>query len=189
MSQVSNIEKNEDETQGIRLPIDGLFEFIADRIGGSKSKEVLRFLKFGTVGTLGAIIDLGISNILMATILVPIGDMQLVNTNIAQTISFIAAVISNFIWNRYWTYPDSRSRPLGEQLTLFAFISTVGWIARFIWISFAAVPFGNFVADIGTFPERVSNQLGATIAIFFGIFVVMIWNFIVNRLWTYNDVD
>ena len=191
MSQASSIEKS--KNQGIRLPIDGLIEAVAERIGGSKSKEVVRFMKFGFVGTLGAFLDLGVSNILFATIFPPTdtttGEIILINTLTAATISFTVAIISNFLWNRYWTYPDSRSRPLMKQLLLFAFICTVGWIGRTIWISFATEPFTNYVINMSTFPDELAGRLGASLAIFCGIFVVMIWNFAVNRYWTFNDVD
>jgi len=45
---------------------------------------------------------------------------------IAGTISFIAAITSNFIWNRYWTYPDSRSKPVPHQLAQFVVINVMG---------------------------------------------------------------
>ncbi len=32
-------------------------------------------------------------------------------------------------------------------------------------------------------------KLGSMATWFVGVIVVMIWNFIVNRLWTYNDVE
>lgn len=191
MSQATSIE-TEKKYEGLRLPIDGLIEWVADKVGGSKSKEVVRFLKFACVGLLGAIIDLGVSNVLFATILPPsdsVGEVILINTLIAATISFTAAILSNFFWNRYWTYPDSRSRPLMQQLILFAFICTVGWIGRTIWLSFATKPLTEFVAGVSSFEPDIAGRAGASLAIFMGIFVVMIWNFVVNRLWTFNDID
>ena len=59
--------------------------------------ERTRFLKFMAVGAFGALVDFGIANLLSHFF-----DMQLV---FAGTISFTCAVVSNFIWNRYWTYP------------------------------------------------------------------------------------
>jgi putative flippase GtrA len=74
-------------------------------------KERTRFLRFAAVGLIGAVIDFGIMNLLTQAF-----HMDLVP---AGTISFISAVISNFIWNRYWTYPESRSRPIVKQLVMF----------------------------------------------------------------------
>jgi putative flippase GtrA len=76
------------------------------------SKERNRFFKFALVGAIGAAIDFGVMNLLSHGIL----ELPLVT---AGTISFLCAVISNFTWNRFWTYPESRSRPLLNQLGMF----------------------------------------------------------------------
>lgn len=198
MSQATsvNMEQETTEHRSISLPIDGIIKTVATRVGGSKAKEVERFLKFAMVGVLGAIIDLGVSNLLWATVIPPVGEwLWLKNVSVA-TLSFSAAVTSNFIWNRYWTYPDSRSIPLLKQMGQFAFVCTIGWIGRTIWILLATASLSNLVANVLTSigsdlatSERVVNQLGGTLAILIGIFVVMIWNFLVNRYWTYSDVD
>lgn len=197
MSQVTSIDQEKTKHyDGLRLPIDPLIEFtanqVASRISKVKAREVVRFLRFACVGLLGAIIDLGVSNILFVTVLPPtdsLGDPVLINTLIAASISFTVAILSNFFWNRYWTYPDSRTRPLGQQLILFAFICTVGWIGRTIWLSFATAPLTDFVTNNTALSVDLAGRAGASFAIFLGIFVVMIWNFVVNRLWTFNDVD
>ena len=82
-------------------------------------KELTRFLKFAVVGTIGAIVDFGILYLLHAVL----GW----NLALSNTISFTCAVISNFIWNRYWTYPDSRSKPISSQLVQFFVVNIVGW--------------------------------------------------------------
>lgn len=191
MSQVSSIENKKDDSQGIRLPIDGLIETVAERVGGSKSREVVRFLKFGFVGILGAIIDLGTSYVLINTIFDPTIQIQFLT---AATISFTLAVLSNFFWNRYWTYPDSRSRPIQKQLALFAIVSLSGWTGRTIWLTFMKPIFTNLAVDVASRFELPLNEVNAAViggmtAIFIGIFVVMIWNFFINRYWTFNDVD
>ena len=67
-----------------------------------------RFLRFAVVGVIGAVVDFGSFNILESLFHVaPVT---------ASIMSFSAAIISNFIWNRFWTYPDLRSKPLSQQL-------------------------------------------------------------------------
>lgn len=202
MTQVSGAEQSavpateNTKHRAIKTPVDGIIRTVANRVGGSKAKEVERFLKFASIGTLGAMIDLGVSNILWATILPPVGSNQDTNVAIAATISFVAAVSSNFFWNRYWTYPDSRSRPVWRQMGQFAIVSVSGWLARTVWILFATgfmtsiagAVLGALLPQLAE-SEHVVNQVGATMAVVIGIFVVMIWNFFVNRYWTYNDVD
>jgi len=147
----------------------------------NNSKERERFLKFAVVGVIGAVIDFGVMNLLTQA-----ADMPLVT---AGTISFICAVISNFIWNRFWTYPDSRSRPLARQLTMFFAVNIAGVAIRIPILHFIEPPFFSILESmhlIGPFsPEFLAKNF--TLALAVGI--VMLWNFFVNRYWTYNDVD
>ena len=83
-------------------------------------KERTRFLKFAFVGAIGAVIDFGVMNLFSHVIF----EFSLV---VAGTISFICAVISNFIWNRYWTYPESRSRPIISQLGMFFVVNVAAF--------------------------------------------------------------
>ncbi|MCC6613327.1 MAG: GtrA family protein [Anaerolineae bacterium] len=185
----------------LRNPLDAPIVAIANRIGGEdKSKEVERFLKFAIVGTVGAVIDFGTLYILQRTLLIPTLQEPDWNVTIAQTIAFVAAVVSNFIWNRYWTYPDSRTRSVRRQLAQFAFISLVGWLARTIWITAAHQPVGELITPI-ILPEihlfspdftptgEDIARFGTMACWFVGVIIVMIWNFFANRYWTYNDVD
>jgi putative flippase GtrA len=185
-----------------RNPIDVLILAIAGRFG-DKAKEVERFLKFAVVGSIGAVVDFGTVIVLQATILPPIdktGEPILLNVALATTIAFVAAVMSNFTFNRFWTYPDSRSRSVRRQLALFFFISFVGWFGRTIWISAAFHPLGSIFMPIllpvihlfrpAYVPSYTAEgKLGTLIAQLIGIVVVMFWNFLANRRWTYNDVD
>ena len=132
MSQTNIIKR-----VAVRNPLDAPIYAIATRFGGAKSKEVERFLKFAVVGTVGAIIDASSLFVLQATILPPTLKEPDWNVAIAQTIAFILAILSNYMWNRHWTYPDSRSRSWRRQMLQFAFISFVGWVARTIWITAA----------------------------------------------------
>jgi len=184
----------------VRNPLDAPIQLIASRVGGEKAKELERFLKFATVGAIGAIIDAGTLFMLQATILAPVEPSKDLKVALASSIAFIAAVISNFIWNRYWTYPDSRSRSMRRQLVQFFGISFVGWFGRTLWISSAyhwlgttLMPF--FLPEIqilrpGYVPSASAEaKLGTMVAWFIGVCIVMVWNFLANRYWTYNDVN
>src|SRR5689334_18932540 len=103
---------------------------VALRYGGHRHLEVERFLKFAFVGVIGTLIDLGISNILMKSVFHVSKENAGTPVLIASTIGFTIAVINNFIWNRYWTYPDSRSHPLTLQLGQFFLVNIGGLIIR-----------------------------------------------------------
>lgn len=195
MNQTSTITRT-----ASRNPLDALIDAVAVRIGGSKAKEVERFLRFAVVGTIGAIIDFSVLFLLQATILPPTLKTPDWNVAIAQTISFSLATISNYILNRYWTYPDSRSRAWHKQMIQFAAIGIVGWIFRTIWITSIhnvlghalmplALPFIQLIHHSYVPSASGEAKLGTMVAWFIGVVVVMVWNFIVNRLWTYSDVQ
>lgn len=144
------------------------------------AKERGRFLRFAVVGAIGAVIDFGLFNLLLAvTEISAIG---------ASSISFIAAVISNFLWNRYWTYPDSRSKPLARQLVQFVLVSVAGLGIRALM--FAGLEKGLIglyeKIDLGIFTPTF---LGHNTTLALAILVVMLWNFFANRFWTYNDIS
>ena len=147
----------------------------------NNSVERVRFLKFMAVGAFGALVDFGIANLLSHYF-----DMALV---FAGTLSFACAVISNFIWNRYWTYPESRSRPLAHQLGMFIAVNVAGVAIRIPILHFVEPPLSIFFRssslDGSISPDFIARN--ATLAIAVGI--VMLWNFFINRYWTYNDVE
>ena len=183
----------------VSTPIDRFIVALATRIGGGKAKEIERFIKFAFIGMLGFAIDFGVLFLLQSSILPPVDplDQQLpLNVALATTISFILAVTSNYTWNRLWTYPDSRSYSIRRQLTQFAIVSVVGWIARTAWITATYVSFGVLSTTLVRLlidsyqPALVDEQkLGTMFAQLIGVVVVMIWNFLANRYWTFNDVD
>lgn len=175
-------------------PIDRTIWRVAS-LFGTHAKEVERFIKFFIVGIIGAMVDFTTLNILQSTILVPIDPHHNVKIAIATGISFCAAVFSNFFWNRYWTYPDSRSKSLRRQLVMFYGVNTAALLFRLIFVSATF----NFWSDFGeklvknlgiahSLSVSGQHQLGTNIAQGLAVLLAMFWNFAVNRWWTYNDV-
>jgi len=147
----------------------------------NNGKERERFLKFAAVGVIGAIIDFGVMNLLTQA-----ADMSLVS---AGTISFVCAVISNFIWNRYWTYPDSRSRPIARQLTMFFAVNIAGVAIRIPILHYVEPPFHSMLESMRLAGPFSIEFLAKNFTLALAVGIVMLWNFFVNRYWTYNDVD
>jgi putative flippase GtrA len=145
-------------------------------------RERARFLRFVVVGIIGAVVDFGVMNLLVNEFSSPLV--------LAGAVSFIAAILSNFTWNRFWTYPDSRSKPVVRQLVEFSTVSVIGLAIR--------VP---ILAVVEPFMLRVFSKahlrltyadpkiLSANLTLAFAVLVVMFWNFFVNRYWTYGDVE
>jgi putative flippase GtrA len=147
----------------------------------TNARERSRFLRFAVVGVIGAIIDFGVMNLLRDVFMFPLV--------LAGTISFIAAILNNFIWNRYWTYPDSRSKPILRQLVEFSIVSASGLLIRVPILKFLepiTLKLVNWLPLKLDFISPVALSANLTLAV--AVLVVMFWNFFVNRYWTYSDV-
>jgi putative flippase GtrA len=131
--------------------------------------EYMRFIKFSIVGAIGAVVDFGVLNL----------GIQVFGLAkwLANTFSFSAAVLSNFTWNRLWTYPESRQEPLLPQLGQFALVNVVGLgINQAVFLSldhYVLSPWGTW---------------GYNLAKAIAIGVVWFWNFFINRIWTYRKI-
>lgn len=146
----------------------------------TNTRERTRFFRFAVVGLIGAIVDFGILNMLL------LASFPYV---LAGSISFIAAVGSNFVWNRYWTYPDLRSKPLARQVVQFVIINALGLAIRapvLAWLEDILIDLAKKQFILKSLsPEFIGHNTGLAIA----IILVMFWNFFANRYWTYNDVS
>ena len=145
------------------------------------NKEQVRFVKFAIVGAIGSALDFGIMNFLT----------QLFNIRLvfAGTISFICAVINNFTGNRFWTYPESRSRPMLHQLGMFFVVNAAGIAIRIPILHFVEPPMANAFESMAHLSHVSSEFLAKNATLALAIGVVMLWNFFVNRYWTYNDIE
>ena len=133
-------------------------------------KEVSRFIKFATVGAVGMVIDLSILNLLVKA-----AGWSLLAAN---SISFTTAVLSNFTWNRLWTFPESQNRPIRTQLPQFATVNIVG-----LGINNAVL-----LATFHIIRPYVADPWNYNLAKIFAIGVVLFWNYGANRLWTYRGL-
>ena len=143
--------------------------------------ESKRFAKFLVVGTIGAVVDFGSFNLFTAVLHLPP-----VPSSVA---SFLAAVTSNFLFNRYWTYPDSRSKPVWRQIVQFTSVNLVGLAIRTPLFA-ALIPVWRGALERGSLTLPFSaEQLSRNLSLGCAVLVVLVWNFVINRIWTYNDVQ
>lgn len=148
-------------------------------MGSLNGKETKRFVKFAFVGALGSVTDFTILNLLIKLAGFPSG--------IANGAGFCAAVLQNFLLNRYWTYPESRVRNTHQQMAKFALVSVVGFGINYLVFEF----FDELLRPYWV--EWLSSaDLGFTVsyntAKLFAIGVVLFWNFAANRLWTFKGL-
>lgn len=146
----------------------------------NNSKERQRFIKFAAVGVTGFVVDFLTFNIFRSLGLAP---------QVSSVLSFFAAVASNFTINRYWTYRDSRSKRVSNQIVQYGLVSLVGLAIRTAIFNAIYRPMILFFAARGVGGLFSPTMIGENFALATVVITVMFWNFFANRNWTYNDVD
>lgn len=144
-------------------------------------KERTRFFKFAVVGAIGSLIDIGVMNLMTQVFNLPLV--------LGGSISFVCAVVNNFLGNRYWTYPESRSRRIRHQFGMFLAVNAIGIAIRIPILKYAEPPLARLFENMAHLSFDTADALAKNATLLFAIGVVMLWNFFINRYWTYNDVD
>jgi putative flippase GtrA len=145
------------------------------------SKERTRFFRFAIVGAIGSALDFALMNVLTRGAgleLVPAGSM-----------SFLCAVLNNFLGNRYWTYPDSRSKPVLGQFGMFSLVNLAGIAIRIPILHFAEPPLEQLFRKVILASADTASLLAKNLSLAAAITIVLLWNFFANRYWTYSDVQ
>ncbi len=142
--------------------------------------EKKRFIKFALVGISGTVVDFGIFNLLSSWLgfaTIP-----------SSVVSFIAAVINNFHWNRQWTYPESKERPFSEQFGKFAVVSVAGLVIRTLIFSSIETPLIQASQPVASATGLSAEIIGHNLALAFVIIIVLFWNYFANKIWTYKGI-
>jgi len=140
-----------------------------------KRKEIKRFIKFGVVGAIGSVIDFSVLNALIFWV----GWASPQGKIFANIISTSFAIASNFVWNRLWTFPESRQRDRTKQLVQFTLVNLVGLVINTGIF---------FVADHYFYENYFSVNVAVQLAKATAIGIVLFWNFGANRIWTYRGL-
>ena len=131
-------------------------------------------MKFTVVGFIGAVVDFGVFNLLSTFLHV--------DSILASIVSFCMAIMSNFIWHRYWTYADSRSKPLHFQIGQFATVHVAGLLIRTpLFALLEPVLTSEFQSLHISLYTLNASILGHNLALAIAVGVVMLWNFFANR--------
>ena len=148
-------------------------------VGSDRRKETKRFVKFAFVGALGSVTDFTILILLVEVVrLVPV---------VAGGFGFSAAVLQNFLLNRWWTFPESRIHDKRRQMLKFGLVSVVGLGINLVVLMFVDQSLRSFWIDLLSSPES-GFRASYIFAKLFSIGVVLFWNFAANRLWTFKGL-
>lgn len=139
--------------------------------GGPGRRELGRFRKYATVGAWGFIVDFSVLNFLILVAHFP--------PWLANTCSFSIAVLNTFTLNRLWTVPESRQRPVKQQLAQFFLVNLVGYaINELVFLGSHALIWQSLLPAALAWNFAKATASG----------VALFWNFSANRLWTWRGL-
>lgn len=124
-------------------------------------KKYSTILKFLIVGVTSTLIDVGFLYIFVDVFSIPLF--------LSVVFSFILSVINGFLWNKIWTFKDKSIR-YKRQFTKFLFVS-------FWWLILTIIFMYIFTIFIWIY---------YVISKIFTSFIVVIWNFLLNKYWTFK---
>lgn len=143
--------------------------------------EIKRFVKFAIVGASGLVIDIVLLNIFER-------DLRL-TVPVAVALAFIIAATNNFIWNRLWVYPESRSQKKRKQLPLFLTVNAAGLLINELMFALFQQPITSLMAMAPiSFVQSHYRGIGLNVTKLIAAVIVMLWNFFVNRFVTFRNV-
>jgi putative flippase GtrA len=133
-----------------------------------KLDSLPQFIKFAIVGASGTVIDF-----LILIILKNVG----FHTLIANALSFTAGLTNNYFWNSRWTYKETVEKFSMDQFIKFTAVSLIGLGLNSIILLVLESPIEKLIGmpGLGYLPAKVI----ATI-------IVLFWNYMANRKWTFN---
>lgn len=135
----------------------------------SSNKEFLRFSRFLAVGAAGTILDFSLLALLKLAGL---------PTLFANSLSFTAGLVNNFIWNRSWTFADGMQSDWRKQMAQFTVVSLIGLALNNIILLSLEEMLGSLLHQPawGYLPAKVAATG-----------VVVFWNYFANRSWTFKN--
>jgi putative flippase GtrA len=134
----------------------------------------IRFLKFGTVGVSGIVVNQGVLYLVQEHVFnvsQVVGAVNWWQLNIALTAAIFFATLNNFFWNRLWTWKDRvehQHRP---------------WLVQFGQYTLAC---GVSIALQFVFTNLLAPHVYYMIANFIAIGVTSVLNFLLNDIWTFG---
>lgn len=124
-------------------------------------KESVRILRFAIVGTLNALIIAAVIWVLM--------DLCGWNYLWSNVVAYIAALVNNFIWSKYWVF-SSKEGSFSREIPLFLAAFACAYVAQFLFLLLMVEGMG----------------LNAYWGNFLGLFIYGGVNYLFNRYFTFS---
>lgn len=159
----------------------GLALFILNRLS-RRFSALAQFGKFAAVGTLNALLDLGLLNLLMFLTNVSAG----IYFTAFKTISAFAGKNNSYFWNKFWAFEGKRgSASWREQVLWKEYLSFITFtlIGLIFNVAIATVLVNTVGAPLG-----MDARVWANIASVIAMLAAMLWNFFSYRWVVFKNV-
>ena len=110
---------------------------VVARLRGTIDVIYREMIKFGIVGAVAFVVDLGLFNILRNTVLSGYGNGPLSRAVVATVISAAVATCVAWVGNRAWTFRHRRNRPVHHEALLFALTNGVALLIQAACVGFS----------------------------------------------------
>ena len=128
----------------------------------AKLREFTVFMRYATVGVAGTALDVGSLYVFVDLLHIPV--------LVAAAISFMLAVVNNFILNKIWTFRN-KSRNFRKQFIKFFIVSVIGLVLTEICMAVFV-----YLLDIWYIVSKLLTSV-----------IVLMWNFLANKNWTFTE--
>jgi len=146
------------------------------RLLGNKLPVIYQFGKFGETGGLNVLIDFGVLNLLILIFQQSAG----IYFVIFKTISFTAATVNSYIWNKLWVFVKKEEGEVTQEFSKFVLVTLIG-LAINVSIASMVVLAGPNIFKAG-FESKIWANLGAA----FGALTAMMWNFVGYKFFVFK---
>ncbi|GGU09995.1 MULTISPECIES: GtrA family protein [Streptomyces] len=126
------------------------------------------FAKFGAVGGVGLLVDLGVFNLVRHFTEVPVVRASIIAT--------VVAIVFNYLGFRYFTYRDRDKSSRTKELSLFLLFSAAGLVIQ------------NGILYAATYGFGWDTPLQSNFFKFFGIGVATLFRFWSYRTWVFRTL-
>jgi putative flippase GtrA len=130
-----------------------------------------RFMKFGTVGASGVVVNLGVLYLCQEFLFIAIKTPSM-RLNVSLAVAIFFATVNNFFWNRAWTWSDRFHHPDKHLILHFGQYALACWVGIVLQVLLTKL----FVVYLH---YLVANALAIVLA--------SVFNFLVNNFWTFRS--
>jgi putative flippase GtrA len=134
---------------------------------------IFQFAKFGAVGAFNTFFDWGVLNLLMVITGITGG----IGFSVFKGISFLAAAIGAYFWNKYWTF-GATEKSNTQEVTKFILVSVSGFMIN---VGLASLIVFTWTSSSIVTAAQIANIAAATATI-----ASLIWNFFGYKLFVFK---